>query len=218
MEIRLSETEVFSSYRMDGFSEERNYIVMTLSGSEFARILENDDDKVRLKLVKRNDKPMLNADCQNNEFSKCVPVTICKANDYIDFKTPTINPPVVGLIVKQIDSFKDIIETFFTLEVECVEMKLFPGGELKIKGVTESRDEYTITFDELSVLDEIEGAQESDVFRVNVKNIFHFIGCLPHEAKRFIIRVSDLNQIVFSVKHSTLEYLFYMSSMVQEIN
>uniref|UniRef100_A0AC34F4L6 Uncharacterized protein n=1 Tax=Panagrolaimus sp. ES5 TaxID=591445 RepID=A0AC34F4L6_9BILA len=199
MEIRLSETEVFSSYRMEGHSDERNYIVLTIVGSEFAKILDNDDDKLRLKLVKRKDKPFLNAECSNNEFSKSLPVIICKANDYVDFCTPTINPPVVGLVIKQIDSFKEIIETFFALEVESVEMKLFPEGELQIRGETESRTEYRITFDELSVLDEIEGAEESDIFRVRVKDIFHFLGCLPNEAKRF-----------------TIQYLFYMSSMNQE--
>uniref|UniRef100_A0AC35F1A5 Proliferating cell nuclear antigen n=1 Tax=Panagrolaimus sp. PS1159 TaxID=55785 RepID=A0AC35F1A5_9BILA len=217
MEIRLSETEIFSSYRMEGASTENNHIVMTMIGSEFVRLVKEVKDKVRLKLVKRNNQPMLNAEVKNEEdLSKFFPVTICKSTEIVDFLTPTINAPIVGLFIKQIDTFKDIIEAFIALNIETVEMKLYPEGELHIKGETESNSQYRIIFDELTFMEEIEGAEESDVFRIRVNDVYKFLGCIPAETKRFSIRVTDLNQIVICVKHSNLEYYFYMSSVIPD--
>jgi hypothetical protein len=216
MEIRLSEAEIFSTYVMEGFSAEKNFIVMTLRGQEFQKLINSDVEKVRLKLVKKNGRPTLSAEIKNNEFSKFIPITIRKTAEAEEFLTPTIDPPLVGLVVDQIDSFRDVVETFNKTKIEFLDMQLFLDGELRITGVTQTGEEYDIRFNELTVIADIGNAQDTEVFRVKVAPLNRFMQCLPSDACRFSIRVSERYQIFISVKHSSLEYNLYMSSMVGE--
>uniref|UniRef100_A0AC34F316 Proliferating cell nuclear antigen n=1 Tax=Panagrolaimus sp. ES5 TaxID=591445 RepID=A0AC34F316_9BILA len=216
MEIKLFEQEIFSAFRMEGISDEKNVIIMQLKRAHFMQILKAEDEEVRIKLVKRDNLPKLTAEFKGSGFLKTIPVKMVKNLLLADYMTPSINEPIVGLIIKPMYSFEKLFKTFLALEVEATQLRLVGDGNLFVKCRNLEGIEFTAIAADLESVEDVEHHGDTDYFRVRVEVMNKYFNCMPAEANHCEIRVTDLNQIVVTVKHYDADYNLYMSALRDE--
>ena len=109
---------------MAGVSGEHDMIVMTMNGTDFLQSFINKEEQVKIRLVKRDKRPMLNVELLLSNILKSIPVKIHNNTQLQDYLTPTVNPAVIGLNVAPFGAFQNFVATFADLKIPAM-VRLF---------------------------------------------------------------------------------------------
>jgi len=135
--ISVRTREVFGEYRMMGYSDEENEIVLEVNISDMARIMRSAHESVRIKLTSKEGQPHLRFQIRaafHNAITHDLPVNVIAPSAWSDFVEPEIRNAKIGAVLPHSKKIHRIISSFKTMGVKYVKIRLNRDGRMVLIG------------------------------------------------------------------------------------